>query len=113
MYLFCLTYAQAEGIPKQYTLSVLADPEEQAKTVTVKFPNGTVPGSQRVQLTVAGESLSRAPSYAFNEDSNHTALMRRLFFLFGFYGPFKNISLISSRPFIKGGRKPENPGKTT
>ena len=33
------------------------------------------------------------------------------FFLFGFYGPFKNISLISSRSFIKGGRKPENPGK--
>ena len=34
-------------------------------------------------------------------------------FLFGFYGLFKNISLISSRSFIKGGRKPENPGKTT
>ena len=33
------------------------------------------------------------------------------FFLFGFYGPFKNISLISSRSFIKGGRKPENPEK--
>ena len=36
------------------------------------------------------------------------------FFLFndlGFYGPFKNISLISSRSFIKGGRKQENPGK--
>ena len=31
------------------------------------------------------------------------------FFWFGFYGPFKNISLISSRSFIKGGRKPENP----
>ena len=30
------------------------------------------------------------------------------FFLFGFYGPFKNISLISSRSFIKGGQKPEN-----
>ena len=27
-----------------------------------------------------------------------------LLFLFGFYGPFKNISLISSRSFIKGGR---------
>ena len=26
---------------------------------------------------------------------------------FGFYGPFKNISLISSRSFIEGGRKPE------
>ena len=34
-----------------------------------------------------------------------------LFFWHGFYGPFKNISLISSRSFIKGGRKPENPGK--
>ena len=34
-----------------------------------------------------------------------------LFFLFGFYGPFKNISLISSRSFIKGGRKPEYPEK--
>ena len=33
------------------------------------------------------------------------------FFGFGFYGPFKNISLISSRSFIKGGRKPENPEK--
>ena len=33
------------------------------------------------------------------------------FFLFGFYGPFKNISLISSQSFIKGGGKPENPGK--
>ena len=34
-----------------------------------------------------------------------------LFFLFGFYGPFKNISLILSQSFIKGGQKPENPGK--
>ena len=33
------------------------------------------------------------------------------FFRFGFYGPFKNISLISSRSFIEGGRKPENPEK--
>ena len=33
------------------------------------------------------------------------------FFLFGFNGPFKNISLISSRSFIKGGRKLENPEK--
>ena len=31
--------------------------------------------------------------------------------LFRFYGPFKNISLLSSRSFIKGGRKPENPEK--
>ena len=39
----------------------------------------------------------------------------RFFFLllFGFYGPFKNISLILSWLFIKGGRKPKNPGKTT
>ena len=42
------------------------------------------------------------------------------FFLWGWggwewggYGPSKNISLISSRSFIKGWRKPENPGKTT
>ena len=34
-------------------------------------------------------------------------------FWFGLYGPFKNISLISSRLFIKGEWKPENPGKTT
>ena len=34
------------------------------------------------------------------------------FFSFGFYSPFNNISLISSRSFINGGRKPENPGKT-
>ena len=27
------------------------------------------------------------------------------------YGAFKTISLISSRSFIKGVRKPENPGK--
>ena len=33
------------------------------------------------------------------------------FFWFGFYSPFQNISLISSRSFIKGGRKPENPEK--
>ena len=33
------------------------------------------------------------------------------FFWVGFYGPFKNISLISSRLFIKDGRKPENTGK--
>ena len=31
--------------------------------------------------------------------------------IFGFYGPFKNISLISSRSFIEGGRKSENPEK--
>ena len=29
----------------------------------------------------------------------------------GGYGPFKNSSLISNRSFIKGGRKPENPGE--
>ena len=34
-----------------------------------------------------------------------------IFFWFGFYGPFKNISLISSRSFIEGGRKPENAEK--
>ena len=28
-------------------------------------------------------------------------------------GPFRHLSLISSRSFIKNGRKPENPGKTT
>ena len=33
------------------------------------------------------------------------------YYWFGFYGPFKNISLISSWSFINGGRKPENPGK--
>ena len=30
---------------------------------------------------------------------------------FGFYGPFKNISLISSQSIIEGGQKPENPEK--
>ena len=30
---------------------------------------------------------------------------------FGFYGPFKNISVISSRSFIRGGRKLEYPVK--
>ena len=30
---------------------------------------------------------------------------------FGFYGPFKNISLISSRSLIRGGGKPEYPEK--
>ena len=38
-------------------------------------------------------------------------MKERDFFLFGFYGPFKNISFISSRSFMEGGRKPENPGK--
>ena len=33
------------------------------------------------------------------------------FFLFRFYGPFKNISLILSQSFIKGGQKLVNPGK--
>ena len=33
------------------------------------------------------------------------------FFWFGFYGPFKNISLISSLSLIRGGRKPEYPAK--
>ena len=34
-----------------------------------------------------------------------------MFFVFLFYGPFKNISLILNRLFIKGGPKAENPGK--
>ena len=34
-----------------------------------------------------------------------------MIFLLGFYGPFKNISLMSSRPFIKVERKPENTWK--
>ena len=40
-------------------------------------------------------------------------ILHAFFFLllFWFCGPFKNISLISSRSFIKGGRKPEDPGK--
>ena len=33
------------------------------------------------------------------------------FFWFGFYGPFKNISLISSQLFIKGGQKLEKTGE--
>ena len=33
------------------------------------------------------------------------------FFLFGFYDPSKNISLILSQSFIKGEQKPENPRK--
>ena len=36
-----------------------------------------------------------------------------LFFFIWVYSPFKNISLIWGRSFIKGGRKPENLGKTT
>ena len=36
-----------------------------------------------------------------------------LLFFTGFYGLFKYISLLSSRSFFKGGRKPENPGKKT
>ena len=38
-------------------------------------------------------------------------LLLFFYFWFEFYGPFKNISLISSWSFIKGGRKMENPGK--
>ena len=41
----------------------------------------------------------------------HLAPLDDFFFDLGFYGLFKNISLISSRSFIKGERKPENPGK--
>ena len=33
------------------------------------------------------------------------------FFLIGFYGPFKNMSLISSRSFIKGGRGSNHSGE--
>ena len=46
------------------------------------------------------------------ECSDQTAQIFLLFFflLFGFYGPFKNISLILSRSFIKGGQ-PKNPRK--
>ena len=39
-----------------------------------------------------------------------TLILFFFFFWFGFYGPFKNISLILTRLFIKGGGKPENPG---
>ena len=43
----------------------------------------------------------------------HLAPLDDLFFFFFdlVYGPFKNISRISSRSFIKGECKPENPGK--
>ena len=55
-------------------------------------------------------------------DKNRKLSLKRPFFLLGWgggagrgrgrgYGPFKNISLISSRSFIKGERKPKNPGK--
>ena len=55
-----------------------------------------------------------------NEGNQTSSSTRRFFFWSGFYGPFKNISLISSRSFIKSERKPEfikserkpeNPGK--
>ena len=54
------------------------------------------------------------PRPAENDRRKHFMinLHDRFFFCFlGFYGPFKNISLISSRSFIEGGRKPENPEK--
>ena len=44
--------------------------------------------------------------------SGYAAMQADLsFFFIWILRPFKNISLISSRSFIKGGRKPENPGK--
>ena len=57
-------------------------------------------------------------NYVDNEESDqpvHSWFFFYIFFFdFGFYCPFKNISLISSWSFITGGQKPENPGgKTT
>ena len=43
---------------------------------------------------------------------NYPSSLYCIFFVW-VLGPFKNISLIPSRSFIKGRRKPENPGKTT
>ena len=48
---------------------------------------------------------------AWNLRSVKFTVLFFFFFWFGFYGPFKNISLISSRSFTEGGRKPENPEK--
>ena len=42
-----------------------------------------------------------------DNEGNQTSSSTRWFFWLGFYGPFKNISLISSRSFIKSERKPE------
>ena len=42
---------------------------------------------------------------------NNNVMFFLSFFLFGFYGPFMNISLILSPLFTKGGQKLENPGK--
>ena len=57
--------------------------------------------------------------YSYNNDNNnnndnydkYSNQMAYYIFFFFDYGPFKNISLIWNRSFIKGGRKPENPEK--
>ena len=60
------------------------------------------------------EIYDEYPQYMKNTLSWYTFYLELHYveiFWFGFYGPFKNISLISSRSFIEGGRKPENPEK--
>ena len=65
---------------------------------------------ERLLLTLQGSNLNVLSTYSMM----HIQLSHWFFFsLFGFYGLFKKISLISSWSFIKGGRKLENLRKTT
>ena len=51
-------YLQAEGSPREYTLPVMIDLRNGGQfttTDTVEFPVMTVPGSERVEVTVIGE----------------------------------------------------------
>ena len=49
--------------------------------------------------------------FVFNQNELIFYFFFFFFFDLGFMALFKNISLISSQSFSKGGRKPENPGK--
>ena len=52
---------KAEGSHREYNMPVMIDLKESGtltKTVTVEYPLRTVPGSERVELTVIGKSVN-------------------------------------------------------
>ena len=55
-------------------------------------------------------SWTEPPKLVSKHSSTYTDMYFYNFFLFRFYGPFKNTSLTLSWSFIKGGRKLENLG---
>ena len=62
-------------------------------------------------VIIDGQKSGYKISLSFIVNYTSIAVCFCVFFLFGFYNPFKNISLISSQSFIKDGRKMENQGK--